>query len=71
MKDAPAHTLDEVIGDRPRTAEEIAADLAKSPAFLSAVGRAVAEASRECGHGFSARVRQALGHDLLDGRIEE
>jgi hypothetical protein len=67
------HTLDEVIGNRRRSAEEIAGELAKSPAFHAAIDRAIAQTEQHPGGSrhFGRSVRLALAHELVDGRQEE
>jgi len=44
--DVHPHSLDEVIGTKPRNGTEVAADLARSPAFTAAIDRAVAESNK-------------------------
>ncbi len=68
---AHPHTLDEVIGTNPRTGAEIAADLSKSAAFVSALDRAIAGSLGTDGATFAIRVRLALARELTEGRIEE
>jgi hypothetical protein len=67
------HTLDEVIGARRRSAEEIAGELAKSPVFHAALDRAIAQSDQNAGGSrhFGRSVRLALAYELVEGRLEE
>ncbi len=66
----PPHAIDKVIGDKKRSAQEIAKSIAESKEFLKVVEKAV-NASDELppgvmGASFSQQVRVAIANDLLN-----
>lgn len=64
------HAIDEVIGDKKRSAHDIAKSISESSQFLAMIEKAT-KSSEELppgimGPSFSQQVRVAIAHDLLN-----